>query len=64
MLLPAKLVAVTLTVNVPDAVGVPVIFPALEHDSPLGNPEAVHVTEVAPVAVRVAEYDSFTEHPP
>lgn len=58
--LPAVLEAVSLTVNVPDAVGVPVILPALEHDSPEGSPVAVHVMGGVPVAVRVAEYDSFT----
>ena len=55
--LPAEFVAVIFTLNVPEDVGVPVILPALEHDSPEGSPVALHVMRVVPVALRVSEYD-------
>lgn len=57
LVLPAVFEAVTLTVNVPEDVGVPVILPALEHDSPEGSPVALHVMGVVPVALRGSEYD-------
>jgi hypothetical protein len=48
-------VAVTVTLKVPDAAGVPLIVPADEMLSPAGSPLAVHVAvPVPPVAVRVA----------
>lgn len=50
-----ELVAVTVTLNDPAAVGVPEIFPVVEHDNPPGSPDAVHVIGVVPVAVRVTE---------
>lgn len=53
----AVFAAVILTLYVPAEAGVPVIFPALEHDSPEGSPVADHVIGVVPVALSVAEYD-------
>jgi hypothetical protein len=48
-------VAVTLTLKVPDAVGVPLIVPPADIASPPGSPLAVQVAvPVPPVAVRVA----------
>ncbi len=48
-------VAVTVTLKVPDAVGVPLIVPPAEMLSPPGSPLAVHVAApVPPVAARVA----------
>ena len=53
--LPAVFEAVILTVNVPEDVGVPVILPALEHDSPEGSPVALQVIGVVPDALSVSE---------
>jgi hypothetical protein len=45
------------TVKVPDAVGVPVIAPAPEMESPLGNPVAENAYgPVPPIAATLAEY--------
>ncbi len=55
--LPAVFFAVIFTLYVPAEAGVPVIFPALEHDSPEGSPVADHEIGVVPVALSVAEYD-------
>ena len=57
---PAEFAAVTVMLNVPAVVGIPEIVPALEHDSPLGSPDALHVIGVVPVAPRVTEYESPT----
>jgi hypothetical protein len=47
--------AVTVTLKLPDVLGVPLIVPAAEIASPPGRPLAVHVAvPVPPVAVRVA----------
>lgn len=57
---PAEFLAVALTVNVPDSVGFPVIFPVLEHESPPGSPVTVHVIVGVPEASSCLEYDAPT----
>ena len=57
---PAEFVAVSFTVYVPFTVGVPVIIPAAEQESPFGKPDADHVIGVVPVASSRFEYSSPT----
>ena len=52
-----EFVAVMFTVKEPDVLGVPVILPAVEHDKPVGSPEALHVIGVVPEAESCVEYD-------
>jgi len=53
--LPAEFAALILTVYCPADDGVPVIFPAFEHESPEGSPVALNVIGVVPVAFIAVE---------
>jgi hypothetical protein len=56
-LTPSASVAISVTVELPDAVGVPLICPLeVSIDNPLGRPVALHFSGgLPPVAVAVAE---------
>ena len=54
--LPAELLAVKLTVNVPPTLGTPVSLPDVFSDNPSGSPLAVHVIGDVPSASSVALY--------
>ena len=51
--LPAPFETVNFTVNVPNSVGLPEIFPFVLNFRPLGRPSALHVRGFVPLALRV-----------